>query len=366
VQLNSHNVKCWGRNDFGQLGLGDTNYRGRGDTPNEMGDDLPLVDLGMGRKIKRIVSGSYHNCAILDNNKVKCWGRNPNGNLGLGDTDNRGGDSNQMGNHLPYVNLGDGLTSKEIDANAYHTCSILNNNKVKCWGLNAYGQLGLGDTFNRGDKSNQMGDSLAYVDLGAGLSAKKITTAGRHTCALLNNNKLKCWGENRKGQLGLGDTNDRGILGNQMGDNLPYVDLGVGRSVKKFTGGYYHTCAILDNNKVKCWGENSVGQLGLGDGINRGDKPNQMGDNLPYVDLGTGRTAKRISAGYLHTCALLDNNKLKCWGYNAQGQLGLGDPSSRGQRPERMGDNLPYVDLGKDKTALKIYTGISSSCAVID
>jgi alpha-tubulin suppressor-like RCC1 family protein len=366
VQLNTHKVKCWGRNDFGQLGLGDTHYRGRGDTPNEMGDDLPLVDLGMGRNAKRIVSGSYHNCAILDNDKVKCWGYNANGTLGLGDTDNRGGKPNQMGDNLPYVNLGVGLTVKEIGANAFHNCVILDNDKVKCWGLNAYGQLGLGDTTNRGDNPFFMGDNLAYVDLGAGLTAKKIATAARHVCALLSNNKLKCWGENEKGQLGLGDTNNRGILPNQMGDNLPYVDLGVGRRVKQFTGGYYHTCAILDNNKVKCWGGNRTGQLGLGDQTNRGDKPNQMGDNLPYVDLGLGRTAKRISAGYFHTCALLDNDKVKCWGYNTQGQLGLGDPSTRGDLPGRMGDNLPYVDLGQDKTGIKIYSTSFSSCAVIN
>lgn len=366
VQLNNHKVKCWGRNDFGQLGLGDTDYRGRGDRANEMGDNLPLVDLGGGHRAKRIVAGSYHSCAILNNSQVKCWGYNANGTLGLGDTNHRGGKSNQMGDNLPFVNLGVGLTAKEIAANTFYNCVILDNDKVKCWGLNAYGQLGLGDSANRGDHLNEMGDALPFVDLGSGLTAKALTTAGRHVCALLSNNKLKCWGENKKGQLGLGDTINRGNLPHQMGDALPYVDLGVGRKVKKITGGYYHTCAILDNNKVKCWGENSIGQLGLGDRINRGDQPNQMGDNLPYVDLGEGRTAKKISAGYFHTCALLDNNKVKCWGYNTQGQLGLGDSSTRGERPGRMGDNLPYVDLGKDKAAIKIYSTSFSTCAVIN
>jgi alpha-tubulin suppressor-like RCC1 family protein len=71
-----------------------------------------------------------------------------------------------------------------------------------------------------------------------------------------------------------------------------------------------------------------------------------MGDDLPVVDLGTGRTAKMISAGGEHTCALLDDDSVKCWGRNQYGQLGLGDTSNRGDGPGEMGDNLPVVDLG--------------------
>ena len=81
---------------------------------------------------------------------------------------------------------------------------------------------------------------------------------------------------------------------------------------------------MLDDGTLKCWGYAAGGAIGLGDINNRGDEPNEMGDNLPAVNLGTGRRAKAVSAGYAHTCALLDDDTLKCWGPN-MGELGLGN-----------------------------------------
>merc|ERR1711879_892743 len=107
-----------------------------------------------------------------------------------------------------------------------------------------------------------------------------------------------------------------------MGDFLLAVDLGTGRSAKSITAGSYHTCAILDNNGVKCWGSNDQGQLGYGDARDRGDGPSEMGDFLLAVDLGTGRSAKSLAVGYHHSCAILDTNDVKCWGGNDDGQLG--------------------------------------------
>src|SRR5690606_9674905 len=110
--------------------------------------------------------------------------------------------------------------------------------------------------------------------------------------------------------------------------------------------GQLHTCAMFNDGSVKCWGMNSSGQLGLGDTSNRGDGSNEMGDNLPNVDLGGGRTATDITAGATHTCAILDDGSAKCWGANNSGQLGLGDTSNRGDGSNEMGDSLPAVDLG--------------------
>ncbi len=130
-----------------------------------------------------------------------------------------------------------------------------------------------------------------------------------------------------------------------MGDALPAVSLGTGRTAKAIVAGSFHTCALLDNDIVKCWGFNAIGSLGLGDWAHRGNGPGEMGDALPVVNLGTGRTAKIVVAG-LHTCALLDNDTLKCWGDNSRGLLGLGDTQYRGDGPGEMGDALPVVDLG--------------------
>ncbi|XRB12276.1 EGF-like domain-containing protein [Pseudoscourfieldia marina] len=366
ILSNNNKLKCWGYNYYGQLGYGDTTTRGDG--PNQMGENLPYVDVGTGRTVKQISAGHQHTCAILDNDKLKCWGE---GNyLGYGDTTTRGNGPNQMGENLPYIDVGTGRTVKQISlGGGTSTCAILDNDKLKCWGYNSDGQLGYGDTTRRGDGPNEMGDSLPYVDLGTGRTVKQISAGGSDTCALLDNDKVKCWGNNYAGALGYGDTNNRGDGPNEMGDNLPYVDLGTGRTAKQISLGGSATCAILDNDKVKCWGGNYYGQLGYCDTINRGDGPNEMGDNLPYVDVGTGRTVKQISVGQPCTCAILDNDKVKCWGMGRV--LGYGDTNARGDLPNSMGDSLPYVDLGTGRTAvvlasLKMSPAGGHTCALLD
>ncbi len=190
-----------------------------------------------------------------------------------------------------------GLGADAIAAGTGHTCVLLDNGSVRCWGLNSFGQLGVGDTANRGDATNEMGDKLPAVALGTGRSAVALAAGADHTCALLDDGSVKCWGRNDDGELGLGDTADRGDGTNQMGDNLPAVSLGTGRTAVAITAGADHTCALLDNGSVKCWGNNDFGQLGDGDNQVRGDNPGEMGDSLPAVSLGAGRTAVAITAG---------------------------------------------------------------------
>src|SRR5262249_50829675 len=152
-------------------------------------------------------------------------------------------------------------------------------------------------------------------------------------------------GRNDYGQLGIGDTKNRGDDPGEMGDNLPAVDLGTGLTVTAITTGYYHTCAMLSNGSAKCWGYNFYGQLGLGDTVSRGDNSGEMGDNLPVVDVGLDAIIAEIIAGGSHTCALLVGGSFKCWGYNFYGQLGLGHVAPLGNDPGEMGNNLPVVDL---------------------
>ena len=161
-------------------------------------------------------------------------------------------------------------------------------------------------------------------------SALALATGANHTCALLSDGSVKCWGMNNLGQLGLGDAASRGDATNEMGGKLPAVKLGAGKTAKAITAGEGHTCALLSDGSVKCWGYNFYGQLGLGDTTNRGTAANQMGDTLPTVKLGTDKTAKAIAAGDSHTCALLNDDTVKCWGDNSYGRLGLGDNDWRG------------------------------------
>lgn len=329
-------VKCWGVG--GYLGLGDIGRRGI--SPGEMGDNLPTVDTGSGLVVK-LVTGQGHTCALTNEGAVKCWAEGFFGELGTGTKEQRGDQPGEMGVNLPAIDLGTGAVAADISAGNRFTCARLTSGAVKCWGINSTGQLGITttDLQNRGDDPSEMGDALPALDLGAGRTATAVATGGFFACALLDDSTVKCWGSNSNGQLGLGSTTGRL-------NPSPTVDLGSGLAAVELAAGRQHVCARLNNGGVKCWGANGSGQLGLGDTESRGDEAGEMGDNLPQVDLG-GRIAMQISAGLGdHTCVLLDDATVKCWGDNSFGQLGLGDKINRGDSPNQMGVNLPIVDVG--------------------
>lgn len=150
---------------------------------------------------------------------------------------------------------------------------------------NSFGQLGIGINTNIGDDSGETGDNINPTPLGNGRSAVKIASSFRNVCAILDNSDLKCWGPNGDGQLGLGNTATRGDAANQMGDNLPPIDLGTGRTAIKVSVGSSHVCAVLDNGSVKCWGYGYFGTLGQGNALDIGKVPGQLGDSLKPIDL---------------------------------------------------------------------------------
>lgn len=175
---------------------------------------------------------------------------------------------------------------------------------------------------------------------------KMVSVGNTHACAILDNDQLNCWGDNASGQLGVGDMARRGDQPGEMGDARPAVSLGTSRFAKAVYVATGFTCAILDNSTVHCWGSNHAGQLGLGDVNARGDAQGEMGDSLPTVHPGTGRTVLSMSNGVHSSCALLDNRSFKCWGGNNHGQLGIGTTAARGDGPGEMGDTLPIVRFG--------------------
>jgi alpha-tubulin suppressor-like RCC1 family protein len=366
-------VRCFGDGSDGQLGNGSPNRIG--DQPGEMGAALVPVDLGTGRSARAISAGESHACAVLDNGQLKCWGRNADAELGLGDTTNRGSGPNQMGDALPAVKLGTGRRAVAVSAGGNHTCAILDNGQVKCWGRNNLGQLGRGDTAGPlgvvGDSPTEMGDALPAVALGSGRAARAVSAGRDQTCAVLDNGQLKCWGYNASNQLGIGDNSGPlqaiGDFPGEMGDALMAVNLGTDRTATAVVTASEFTCALLDNGDVKCWGANQFGKTGQGLGLgNTGGSPAEMGDGLPEVPLGTDRTATSLSASNNHVCVTLDNDQVKCWGRNHIGQLGLGDTVDRGDQLLQMGTFLPEVALGTGRSARFVTTGSVHSCAILD
>ena len=333
-------IKCWGDNQYCQLSFGDQT-KNIGDGPMEMG--IYLSPHYLGDFIATAIStGVYHTCAVSKDGVVICWGDNDVGQLGLGHKNNE-----CSGAAKNVVDLGKKATA--IATGDDYACALLEDGSVKCWGVNFSGQLGLDDAEHRGDGPGEMGESLPSVNLGTNKKATMIAAGWSHTCAILDDGSVKCWGYNALGQLGLGHDVNQGNKPGDMG-KLPAVNLGSGKTAKAIAAGGEHTCALLNDGSVKCWGSNQRGQLGLdiGDTSARGDEPNEMGDQLPAVDLGTGKTATAITTDFEHTCAQLNNGSVKCWGSGEYGQLGLGDTDNRGDGPGEMGDNLPTVKLFSD------------------
>ena len=271
-------VKCWGFNEYGAVG----------DATN-INKNTPVDVTGLTSGITAISAGGNHTCVVTTAGGVKCWGDNGLGALGNG-TD--------VSANMPVdVNgLSSGVTA--VSAGKRHTCALTATGGVKCWGYNFDGQLGDGTNVNKNSP----------VDV-SGLSngVKAISVGGGHSCALTTAGGVKCWGLNNTGELGNGSYNAQ---------NRPVSVNGLSSGVVAITAGEYHTCALTTVGGVKCWGGNSFG--GLGDGTDETK-------NTPIAVQGLSNGVAAISAGGGYTCALSTTGGVKCWGNNSDGQLGDGD-----------------------------------------
>jgi alpha-tubulin suppressor-like RCC1 family protein len=352
-------VRCWGYGADGELGYPGVTSVGLTDTPASVGP----VDLGAGYTATALSVGDYHTCAIRNDGSLVCWGFGADGRLGYGSESNVG-DKATAGS-AGAVNLGPGRTAVAITAGAAHTCAILDNGQVECWGYGFNGQLGYGNPANVGDTSTDTPGLVGPVNLGTGRTAVAISAAIAHTCAILDNGQVECWGYGGNGRLGYGDT---AITGNSPGTTpgaVGAVNLGGHKAVAISAGGI-HTCVILDDGSVRCWGFGFNGELGYGSQSDAGDSPTDTPNLLPPVNLGPGRTAVAISAGASHTCAILDNGQVECWGYGADGRLGDGSTADVGDTPADTPGLVGPVNLGAGRTAVAISAGGMSTCAGLD
>ena len=278
-------VQCWGDNDWGQLGNGvSTNTR----SPVDVVGITDAVD---------IAAGGGHTCAALalpgGVRPVKCWGANNEGQLGDGTFNSSGAP----------VNVYD-FGATQVATGAFHTCALRNNGNVACWGNNIWGQLGHPPSY---DVPGHI-DPTKPVDVPFTSGAIQVVAGYQHSCALMPDRTVWCWGWNLWGQLGLGDTSNRDSPAQVPG--LAGVD--------EIAAGAAHTCARL-GGAVKCWGTNYYGQLG-NDGSN--------GVYSSPQDVSGLSGAAQITAIAYHTCARLDDGTARCWGDNGRGALGDGTMTS--------------------------------------
>ncbi len=287
---------AWGANDSGQLGLGDTTGR---TTPS-------VTSLGDGLRLLRV--GARHACRLLQpsatlpgSSGIQCWGDNRSYQLGDGSTTDRDTPTDVIDVppdlQAPWV----------LDVGGEHTC-ISKQSTVACWGANDQGQAGpAGSSVQREPFEVGLGSNINQLALGA-----------RHSCAQIGVTTVACWGANDRGQLGNGSNTARPMDGPARIDFAPNRLMGL-------WAGDDHTCVALSLGsggvEVQCWGANDRGQLGLGDTTDR-DTPTRV--SLPV----SGFASVGMALGEAHTCASI-NGTLLCWGANDRGQLGLGDTTDR-------------------------------------
>ena len=362
---NEGSVKCWGQNTYGQLGLATGSTASVGNDATEIGGANLFVDLGTGRTATSIAVGYDHACALLDNATVKCWGRNSDGQLGKGNTTNLGDNIGEMGDSLTAINLGAGRTATEVYAFGYFSCAKLDDNSVKCWGDNLYGQMGVASTADVGNAANEMGDNLAAMSLGTGRTATKLAGGQYFVCALLDNATLKCWGRNNKGQLGKNNLFNLGDGANEMGDNLTAINVdgngGAPRTVSDVVAGVEYVCVIRDNSTAICWGEGDAGELGDGDPGDGeyGDEAGEMAVRAS-INMGAGfATLTNLYTSSQNTCAKDNANMFKCWGRNNEGQLLVGDTTNVKTPP------AAALNVGTGLVVSKFYSNYRTLCALI-
>lgn len=278
-------VRCWGFNMYGQLGDGTNTDRYAPDK----------TDVLTG--VQAIASGGMHVCALMMSGGVKCWGFNEAGQLGDGSTTS----------HSTPVDVvtPSGLLAgvRAIAAGYEHTCVLMMNGGLRCWGLNTSGQLGDGTTTGRFTPAST--DQLTGI--------QQISLGLYDTCALTSSG-VQCWGYNLSGQIGDGTTV------NQPNPTSVMTSTGTLGSVLDVAAGGYHTCVVMPTTSgVRCWGANGFGELGDGTTVSRLSTPDA--DGLSAV--------AAIATGSYHTCALTMAGGVRCWGRNLEGQIGDGTTGNR-------------------------------------
>ncbi|MEC7180820.1 MAG: LamG-like jellyroll fold domain-containing protein, partial [Candidatus Thermoplasmatota archaeon] len=339
---------CWGYNGFGNLGLGNTT-----DQYSPVAVTFPN-----GGTVEKVAdSGGYplHNCAIMTNGSLYCWGYNQYGQLGIGST------TQQTTPQL--VNLGSGVKAVDVSVGSGFTCAVTDAGALMCWGDNAYGKLGIGST------SPSYHSTPQNASLPTNRKAVDVQLGHVHGCALLDNGDVACWGYNGFGGLGTGNTNQR--------TSPTVVSLDSQRQVASLGMGKHHTCIGYDNGSVVCAGRDNWGQQGTYSASNVNDLTfsytnalanlsiialageyvscallangtaqcwgyggnGQMGDGTSYdkwqpstpVNTPSGRFIVDMSMSGQHACSVLDDGSVACWGRNNKGQLGLGNTTQQNQ-----------------------------------
>ena len=375
-------VTCFGANEDGQLGRGDSAMIGHNASLSGLAS---LVDLGRGgtRNVVGLCAGLAHSCALDDEGSVTCWGRNSAGQLGLGHTNPVGaGGGTAMPADVGAIDFGNQLGATQIACGFTHTCALLNDSSVRCWGNSTLGQTGLGRTDLVASVPSSLPSLTGPVYLYPGTRALAIFAGGDSTAAIVNvttNSRLMTWGANNRGQLGLSSTNNIGdneLPGNGAG-SFPMFGNIDGRAPYLAAVGAQHMCIATIWDHVMCVGAGNVGQLGYNAAQDIGDNERASGAGLVAFSTwgilnysAVGPYPDQIVIGGTQACAILDDRvRVACWGINSEGYLGLGFTNSSGlpitPPGAYTGTAAPaYVDVGNGLRVMRLAMGDAVTCAI--
>ncbi|CAA0839519.1 Ultraviolet-B receptor UVR8 [Striga hermonthica] len=276
-------VYSWGWGDFGRLGHGNS---------SDLFSPQPIKALH-GLRIRQIACGDSHCLAVTMEGQVQSWGRNQNGQLGLGTTED---------SLVPRkIEAFQGISVKMVAAGAEHTAAVTEDGQLYGWGWGRYGNLGLGDRDDRlvpGKVSTNEGERMVLVACG-----------WRHTISVSSSGSLYTYGWSKYGQLGHGDFEDHLI---------PHKLEALSEScISQVSGGWRHTMAVTSDGKLYGWGWNKFGQVGAGDSL----------DHCSPVQVKFPQDQKvvKISCGWRHTLAVTNRQNVFSWGRGTNGQLGHGE-----------------------------------------
>jgi alpha-tubulin suppressor-like RCC1 family protein len=296
--LASGAVRCWGTGMWGELGVGTT------------ASSTPVSVIGI-TTATQVAGGADHSCAVLASGSTMCWGGNWEMALGRPTT------STYPNSSGPVVG---NFTGGVVEAGGSHTCALLANRSVQCWGADNQGQLGNGSASSAASATPVAVTGLANVFA--------LSAGTNHNCAIVVGGQAYCWGQNDHGQVGNGDSG----AGKHV--DAPVAITGLTDAIAISAGGN-HSCAVKANRTAVCWGGNDALQVG-GGASDPQPTPNQI---IRSTGTLTGLVA--ISAGSGHTCATDQNGGGWCWGANGNGQLGFGLTSNPSLYPLQVSSLTP-------------------------
>jgi alpha-tubulin suppressor-like RCC1 family protein len=305
----STGAKCWGSNAQGQIG-----------DSTALDRRVPVDVQGLAAGVESIDAGGGHTCAVSTSGAATCWGFNFRGQLGVNDFSNR---------YVPTAVSGLASGVASIATGENHTCAIMANTAVKCWGENTWGALGNGTLTH----------ALLPADVyGMASGGARLALGSGYTCLANRGGSQKCWGRNASGQLGDGTTTDR---------SRPVAIPDLTTGVRAMALGEFHTCVLTRAGAVKCWGDNTFGQLGDATTATR---------STPQVVIGLGSNVMGLAAGYSHNCVVMTNGTVRCWGWNSDGEVA----------PNSQGFNLstPASPDGGIGGVARVSLGRAHSCAM--